>query len=423
MSAATVAVQLDAAELEELQRTARLLLAHPLVTDVHPRPGALAQVRRWRVVLGNEMHRVLGYRLDVGPRCARLYRRSATVSPHRGARTATGRALGRWGYTFLCLVLAALERLGGQTTVSELAEEVARLRAGDERLPVDLTRYDQRRAFVDAVAWLETRGVLTLRDGAAERWLAAAEEGGDALYDVDADTASRLLVSSPSVLREVEAVADFLADRYASGEDAQRQRVRHRLARRLVEGPVVLYEALPADELDYVRQRRTRLMADVERLTGCPVEARAEGLALIDANVEPLADPFPTRGTVAHAALLLIEPLVRAATREEVGPRVPFDHERFDVEASVWRPVTAEELRTAWTGIFATHRARFSAEHRADPEGLLAAAVSLLERLGLARRTGAEDGGALLAGPALARYRPRVSVSGADGQLTLLDGP
>jgi hypothetical protein len=58
------------------------------------------------------------------------------------------------------------------------------------------------------VTWLEGRGVLGLRDGGADQWL-ENDADGDALYDVDRDCVSRLLVSSPSVLRGVGEAADF----------------------------------------------------------------------------------------------------------------------------------------------------------------------------------------------------------------------
>ena len=204
----------------------------------------------------------------------------------------------------LCLALAAIESLGEQTSLSALAEEILRLRSGDDELPVDLTQYDQRRALADAVRWLEERGVVTLRDGAAEQWLADAEEG-DALYDLDRDAASRLLVASPSVLRDVTEPGDFLVDPYPATAEGEQTRLRHRLARRLVTEPVVLYADLPADELAHVRQRRSRIADAVERLTGATVEARAEGLTLVDPPAAPIsAEAFPSRGSEAHAALL-----------------------------------------------------------------------------------------------------------------------
>jgi uncharacterized protein (TIGR02678 family) len=397
MTTARVAVQLDPAELDEFQRAARLLLAHPLVTPSWPRAGALALVRRWEQVLRAEMGRILHYHLDVAPTCARLVRRSASLSPHRPGLTATGRPFTRWTYTYLCLVLAAIEGLGQQTTISQLAEEVARLRAGDDALPVDLTRYDQRRALVDAAAWLESRGVLTLRDGATESFL----DQGDALYDIDGDAASRLLVASPSVLREVAEAGDFLAERYPPGDQWEQRRTSHRLARRLVSCPVVYYDDLPADELAFARQRRTRLADELERLTGCTIEARAEGLALVDATVEPLArEPFPGRGAVAHAALLLGEQLCA----------------RSPVTDGSTRQLDATSADEAWAAVVASHGDRFTAEYRDDPDRLRRDALGLLERLDLADVL---PGGAVAVRAALARYRPAVHRPD-DPQLSLL---
>jgi hypothetical protein len=197
---ARIAVHLDpGTELEDFQTAARLLVAHQLVTERFPHRGALALVRRFEEPLRNEFGRLCHWRLDVAPTCARLTRRPACLSAHRPARTASQsrRPFTPRSYAYLCLVLAAIESLGAQTTISQLADAALRLGAGDDALDLDLTEHAHRRAFVDAVAWLEERGVLTLLDGETESFLA---QGGDALYDVDADAASRLLVSPPSVL-------------------------------------------------------------------------------------------------------------------------------------------------------------------------------------------------------------------------------
>lgn len=394
MSPPRTAAQLDPSELEEFQRAARLLLAHPLVTERWPRPGALTTVRRWGPALRAEFERVLRYHLDIGPACARLTRRSAAPSPHRGARTRTGRPFSPWAYAHLCLVLAAIESLGAQTTVSQLADTVLRLTAGDDAVPVDLTLYAQRRAFVDAVSWLEERGVLVLRDGSSDQWLAGGERGGDALYDIDPDAASRLMVASPSVLREVEAVEDFLVERYPPGEAGEQARLRHRVARLVVEQPVVYRAELDEDERAWLGNRRGQLVADLERLTGCVVESRAEGLALIDADVEPLSgDAFPNRGAVAHGALLLAEHLVAAAVAE---PDLP----------TVGRLVTDAELGRAWARVVDGYGARFTTEYRDDPDRLRREAVDLLGRLDLVV---AVDGG-LVVRPALARFRPDITL-------------
>lgn len=474
-TAPRAAVQIDEGDLEDFQRAARILLAHPLVTRRWPDPGALGLVRRWETPLAHELSRVLGYRLDVGRTCARLYRRSASLSVHRGPTLGTGRSLGRWSCSLLCLALAALESLGEQTTLSGLAEEILRLRSGDDDLPVDLTQYDQRRALADAVGWLEERGVVTLRDGAADRWLSDAEEG-DALYDVDRDAASRLLVASPSVLRDVEGPEDFLVDPYPPTAEGDQSRLRHRLARRLVEAPVVLYADLAPDELGHLRQRRSRIVDALQRLTGASVEARAEGMSLIDPVAAPISvEIFPSRGSEAHAALLWGSAMAAIVAEDvdldratlddaaELRDRVdrnrdldvdqdrdrdrnrdrdiPLDREATERPApslasapgadpggfgpvgtgtlapAPGRVVAAARADAAWDEVVAAYRDRFAADYRADPARLRVAATEVLERFGLVV---ARADGSLLVHAILARYRPAVRLA-ESAQLSLLD--
>lgn len=393
--AARVAVQLEPAALEEVQRAARILLAHPIVTDQWPRPGALVAVRRWEAVLRAEFDRVLGYRLDVGRTCARLYRRPAALAGNRGAFTATERPrpLGPLACSYFCLVLAAAEGLGDQTTASQIAEEVQRLRAGDEALPVDLTRHDQRRAFVDALKWLETRGVLVLRDGELEHWV-AGDGGGDALYDLDQDVVSRLLVASPSVLRDVDAVWDFLAEPIGPSDEARTRALRHRVARRIVTEPVVSLADLDPAELAHFRHRRTRIVADLERLTGAQVEVRAEGVLLIDGgDLSPEA--FPGTGTETQAALLWGAELVEVAT-------APVPEEGADA-LDPWWSVPLVEADAAWDGVVARYRSRFRAEYRDEPHRLRRVVERMLSRFGLLQ----VDEEELRCHVAMARYRPQ----------------
>ncbi|MGH9280659.1 MAG: DUF2398 family protein, partial [Acidimicrobiales bacterium] len=154
MTLARVAAQLDpATELPEFQVAARTLVTHGLVTSRYPHAGALALVRRFEEPLRNEFRRLCHWRVDVGATCARLLRRPAVVSQYRPARTATQsrRCFSPQTYASLCLALAALEGVGDQTTITQLADEVGRLRAGDDALAFDLTLHAHRRAFVDAV--------------------------------------------------------------------------------------------------------------------------------------------------------------------------------------------------------------------------------------------------------------------------------
>lgn len=398
-STARAAVQLEPAQLEDMQQAARLLLAHPIITAQWPKSGALVRVRRWETVLRAEFDRVLGYRLDVGRTCARLYRRPAAVASNRGAFTGTGRALGRLGCASLCLVLAAVEGLGEQTTASQIAEEVLRLRAGDDALPVDLTLYDQRRAFVDALKWLEDRGVLVLRDGEVDRWL-AGERDGDALYDLDQDVVSRLLVASPSVLRDVDDVEDFLVEPLGASDDARTRALRHRIGRRIVTDPVVSFADLDPAELAHFRHRRTRVVRDLEQLTGSRVEVRAEGVLLVD-DGDLSGESFPGSGTETQAALLWSAALLAAAPPMADG---------FETTPSPWWAVDSNAAESAWDGVVEAYQSRFRAEYRDEPDRLRTAVEELLRRFELLCLA---DDGTLLCHAALARYRPETVATNA----------
>ncbi|MHB8219871.1 MAG: TIGR02678 family protein [Acidimicrobiales bacterium] len=388
MTLARVAVQLDPAnELDDFQAAARALLTHGLVTERFPQAGVLARVRRFEEPLRSEFERIFHWRLDIGPHCARLFRRPVATSHYRPARTVTQsrRAFTPQAYASLCMVLAAIEGLGEQTTIRQLADEVARLRAGDDALPFDLTTHAHRRAFVDAVAWLQERDVLVLLDGDTEAFLATE---GNALYDVDRATASRLLLSPPSVLAGLKNTEDFLDEPYPPTPEGAQSRARHRVHRRLLTEGALYYDDLPADERDYARQRRARISADLERLTGCTLECRNEGQALIGL---PAAEPFPASGAVAQAALLLGGELARAAEVEKDGGTA--------------RLVSRAEADGAWRRVLASYAGRFTAEYRAEPERLRVEATALLERLGLVEARGVH---VLAVRPALARYRADV---------------
>ncbi len=388
MTLGRVAAQLDAAtELDDFQAAARTLLSSGLVTEHYPEAGVLALVRRFEEPLRNEFGRMCHWRLDVGPTCARLLRRPAALSHHRPARTASQsrRPFNPQTYASLCLVLAALEGLGEQTTITQLADEVARLRAGDDALPFDLTLHAHRRAFVDAVAWLQHRAVLVLIDGDTERFVAS---GGDALYDVDGDAAGRLLVSPPSVLAGLASPDDFLDEPYPPTTEGAQSRARHRVHRRLLTEAVLYYDDLPADERDYARQRRTRIGAELERLTGCTLECRAEGQALIGL---PSAEPVPAGGAVAQAALLIGSELASVAAAGH--------------DDGCARTIARGDVDAAWRRVVAAYAGRFTAEYRAEPERLRAEATAQLERLGL---VAVRPDGDVAVFPALARYRAEV---------------
>jgi uncharacterized protein (TIGR02678 family) len=427
---ARVAAQLDDAEREDFQLAARTLLAHPLVTADWPSPVALPLIRRFEEPLRNEFSRMCRWRLDLGSRYARLLRRPAGVTATRPALSRTKRPFTPWAYAYWCLVLSALESVGTQTSISALAAEVTRIRAGDDALPVDLTAYEQRKAFVDAVGVLEQLGILTVLDGDTDAFLSAPDEpDGDALYDVDADAAGHLLVSPPSVLEGIDTPEALLIETYPATPDGAAARVRHRVVRRLLLQPTVYFDELDEEERAYARQRRGRLRDEIERLTGCWLEVRTEGMALIDA---PSAVTFPGSGAVAHIALIYGGELAAAAPapagtadgtdRTESGspeqPGGPASTPATPAAPIVGRRVGAEAAEAAWARVVESFEDRFTGEFRDDHPRLRRLVVELLDRLDLVRI----DGDDLVVRPAMARYRadvrlpdPTPTLFGPDG--------
>jgi uncharacterized protein (TIGR02678 family) len=415
---ARVAAQLDVNEREDFQEAARILLAHPLVTAAWPAPGVLPVIRRFEEPLRNEFWRMCRWRLDLGARCARLLRRAPEVTSERPALSRTGRPFSPWAYAYWCLVLSALESVGTQTTISALADEVTRIRAGDDTLPVDLTVFEQRRAFVDAVGALEQLGVLTVVDGATEAFLATSEGlGGDALYDIDADAAGHLLVSPPSVLAGIDTPEDFLAESYPATPDGEAAKVRHRVIRRLLLQSAVYFDELDEEERAFARHRRGRLRGEIERLTGRWLEIRTEGMALIEA---PSAITFPGTGVVAHAALLyggeLVDHVRRPAGPGTLAtPEVPDPGRRIGPAAD----------NEAWARVVESFHDRFTSDYRDDHPRLRREALELLVRLDLVRM----DADGLLVRPAMARYRadvrlpdPVPTLFGVNGMPGAVDG-
>ncbi len=300
-----VAADVGSLELAEYQKAARLVLRHPLITASYPDTSTLPLVRKWVRQLRTDFGEVLGYTLLASGDTIRLRRVQDTLDGTRPAITRAGRPFDRRRYAYLVLTLSALGRSGTQIALSELADAVAADAARIDGLGMDTDRKPDRDAFVDAVAWLETRGALRMADGSAVDWVNDPERA-EALYDIDREVTGAIYAPS-RVLQHLNSVAELLGDRSgpasAQGINARR-RVNARRARRLVlEQPVVYYSDVD-DEL--VGQLRSASLAeDVERLTGLDLERRADGVALINAGQRFTDVTFPSAGTVAQAALLL----------------------------------------------------------------------------------------------------------------------
>lgn len=405
------AAQLPEHELEDFQRGARGLLATGLVTATWPVAGLLPLVRRFEPVLRAELSQVFGWALRVDARSARVIRSPLRPDARRGARLTergssnTNRPFRPRDYAMLCLVLAGLEREGPQTTIRQLAAAVERARSGRDDLPVDFSQPADRRCFVTAAAWLVHLGVLEeSADSDTFRFIDDAE--ADALYSVDHDLARRLLGPLPQMLDPREGMEALIASN-GEGENSARQR----LARRLLEQPAVYYAELDDDERQVLTDRRVELSGRLERLTGCQVETRAEGLAMIDpdARVRLGSQPgFPGTGNVGNIAAAFAGALMSVsgdlAALDALG--AGFDDDEADeldsgesagapdpgqvapgpvatVPAPIGRLLPAAAVDRAWTGVLRAYRSNLSSRWAGDPDELRREATSMLIDHGL----------------------------------------
>lgn len=435
---------IPAFELAAYQRAVRTVLTHPVITEIFPDAEALPLVRRWANELRADLAEVFGYRLELSRSAARLLRVLDDLDASQPARSLTDRPFDRRRYAYLALTLAALGRSGTQIALSELAEAVAADAVRIDGLGLSTERAADRAAFVDAVAWLETRGALRLADGSARRW-ADDPDSGEALYDIDRDVV-HAVYRPTRVLQHLRSVTALLARSTAASRDTRRREAGHRARRALVERPVVYYADLDRDTANILRGPHA--VADVERLTGLPAERRAEGIAMVDTSGAFSDRRFPGTGTVAQAALLLIgevadrlddldaPPLVRMPPPDDVDQALAravdaglpmagvladlaeSDPPARDSDAAEPPESQPEEddtvsslpqhplvetgwLQAAMTELLARYGSTFAAQWRADPGRLLAAAVDLLAEL---RMVAPVEGGVLIL-PLLARYR------------------
>lgn len=180
--------------------------------------------------------------------------------------------------------------------------------------------------------------------------------------------------------------------------------------RRLIEDPVVLYADLPAAEADFLRRHQRRESYWLDRYFGLQVEARAEGMAVIDPE-EYLTDlPFPAGSTAARMALLTLEPLLADSAPREVDGCCP---------------VSLGQIRHACADLAGRYPSAWAKGDLANLDTLASKVADMLVQTGTARRI--SDDAAVLV-PAARRWQPRIEerkavtepVSGSpDGELTL----
>jgi len=288
----------------------------------------------------------------------------------------------------LFLTLAALERNGQQTVIGELAEDVAAAGArGDPAITVDFELRSERMAFADGVELLCHWGVLHLMYGRRGTFANRIRDDEEALFTIDRRRLA-LVLRDPFVALSAETVADLVAETEPPTPEARTRQVRHRLARQLVEDPVLYLEDLSEEERAYFLSQRAMLERRVEDWTGLSVERRAEGTAAIEAGRELTDLPFPAGSNVKQLALLLCDWLT--GEREATWP----------------------EVRRAVRGLLAHNERHWnrSPDDEDAVEAMLAQATDLLLELDLAESTSR----GLRALPLSARFRaPEVREAGA----------
>ncbi|GAA2820787.1 DUF2398 family protein [Kitasatospora sp. CM 4170] len=368
----------------EQRIAARLLLAHPLVTASGPHADGFPLIRRHRDWLTERFDTLLGYRLVVGPWHARLCK--AGLGPgatRRLEHPATGEPFTPGGYAQLALVLALLVDAPEQLPLGRLR---AAVRAAEPGAVPAAAPGDLAMALAALADWQVLTGVPA--DPADE----------DAVLTVDRELARAVPAGPPALAAD----AADLIHRAAEAEPGTAVR------RRLAETPAVLVADLPEDQRAWLREHRHSGPAALAEFLGLEAESRAEGVALLDPAEELTDLVLPGPGTLAHAALLLVERLV-----EEVRP-LPGEPEE-DAEAAGGEPAVPvvpvpDALIDGVLGDIADEYglpAGWRRDYLADRTALRRDALDLLHRMGLITPTprGTRPPGWLLRAPA-ARYAP-----------------
>ncbi|MFD5316813.1 TIGR02678 family protein [Streptomyces sp. NPDC127098] len=300
----------DVALAAERRSAARLLLAQPLVTSDGPHSDLFPLIRRHADWLSKRFQQVLGYRLLVDSSYARLFKAGlGTGAGHRLERS-TGTPFTPHTYACLALALSVLVTAPEQLLLSQLVTDI-RAAAADAEIELEETgRAAGKRTLVAALRLLVDWGVLIETEGHVAAL--AQDGGGEALITVDRELA-RVVVAGP--LAQARDGADLVRRAADPGFGGPRTYVR----RMLVETPVVYLDELTDAERDWLRTRQRREAQAFSELLGLETEIRAEGVALVDPEDELTDLHLPGTGTVAQAALLLVERLVERLRPQEPG--------------------------------------------------------------------------------------------------------
>jgi uncharacterized protein (TIGR02678 family) len=406
-------------ELGDCQRAARTLLVNGIVTEQRPSAREWRNVRRYAEPLDAAFREVAGYSLLVTRTAVRLVRILDRLVETVVFTTPSGRPFDRSRYALVVLALAALERSSSQTTLTDLARRIRRSAEQTKGLAFEPDAHASRLALGHAVRVLEDLGALTLTDGSREAW-EQGHDDGEALYDIDRAMCRQVFALPRGLRRETESV--FLHEAVTDvGRDPVRRGRRQRLARLLLETPVVYLADLDEADRRFLHKEARPLLARLEGLTGASGERRKEGLALIDPGRSFSESPFP-RGGSAHQAALLLASRLCAVVDQLSAVQGPHVHEPSDRSLAALRAaapagpdhhgapvrvrseypfVDLQQLLEEATRLRDEIGPALKAAYREDAKVFLDDAVRVLQTYDLVRPI---EGGIVLL-PAIARFR------------------
>lgn len=385
------------AQREEIRQAARALLMTPLMGPAHE---DFAAVRRQADFLREWFSRETGWTLQIEREGARLYKRPAdTSSSMRGFPDYNRRR-----YVLFCLACAVLERADPQITLRLLGEKLLALSTepalADLGFTFALTAQHERRELVAVCRTLLQLEVLQRVAGDEDAFVTASGEQADALYDIQRRALAGIFsaLRGPSTWPSAESPVTLddrlrgLTDEHvADSDEGRRAALRHQLARRLLDDPVVYLEELDDETRAYFINQRGVMAARLCEITGLVAEQRAEGLALAD-EAGTLTDiAMPAEGTYAHVTLLVAEHLAQRYRRQQAGEAHPIAPTQRVSDIMTFLRETKVRYGRYW---------RKSAREAGSERELAAIAIERLEKLHLIRRE--EDFVSAL--PALARF-------------------
>ena len=348
----------------DVVRCARVLLRRPLLRAGGPE--LLPVVYRHRATLTELFAGVLGYRLVVERRFARLYKAGPGDDPTRGEPALTPRA-----YAYVALTMAALTTAGRQTLLSRLVTD---LRAAATEAGIDAgDDLGELRAIASALRHLVSLGVLTEIEGTV------AED--EALLTIDTSLLGQLVTGPIGIARSATELVELARRPGPRG-------VEHTVRRRLVENPVTHYDELTDEEAALLRRRARSEARLLERCFGLVTESRLEGVAVTDPEDYLTDIAFPGQSTVARIALLALPAVLTGGDGLTGGEG--------------WSEITTGRVEEVCQELVDAYPAAWSKQVVASVPRLADDVLRLLVSLGLARR--GENG--WLISPAAHRWQP-----------------